>query len=80
MRPLVVFLSLVIPLVFVVAAPLDSYADETLDRLRPLPESEWSPEILRLLRGTHDRVATLEGQNRGCKEQLSYLPRSLEGG
>jgi alkylhydroperoxidase family enzyme len=60
-RPLVVFLSLVIPLVFVVAAPLDSYADETLDRLRPLPESEWSPEVVRLLRGTHDRVATLEG-------------------
>lgn len=38
-----------------------SAKDVVGERLRPLPEAEWSPELIRMLRGTHDRVASLEG-------------------
>ena len=38
-----------------------AFAEEPLVRLRPLPETEWSPDIQRLLGEIRDRVATLEG-------------------
>lgn len=40
-----------------------SAKDVAGERLRPLPEAEWSPELIRMLRGTHDRVSSLEGDD-----------------
>lgn len=47
-------------------------AEERGERVRPLPEEEWSPEIRRLIAGTHERVATLEGG-----EPAAEAPRTL---
>jgi alkylhydroperoxidase family enzyme len=44
--------------------PMAVGAAKTAARLPPMPESEWSPEVRAMLRGTQDRVASLEGKRK----------------
>ena len=44
--------------------PIAVGASKHVDRLPPMPEAEWSPEVRQMLRGTQDRVASLEGRGR----------------
>ncbi len=44
--------------------PMALGAAKTSDRLPPMPESEWSPEVREMLRGTQQRVASLEGREK----------------
>lgn len=52
---------------------------QNVQRVRPLPASEWSPEVQRILSGTRDRVAALEGKtpNTKSKEDPMDAPKTL---
>jgi len=50
---------------------------EPSSRLRPLPAAEWSPEVSRLLGGTHDRVAALEGAEPSANPKTLNILRTL---
>ena len=57
--------------------PVAIGAARTAERLPPMPESEWSPEVRELLRGTQDRVATLEGSGQRAPSQVLNILRTL---
>jgi alkylhydroperoxidase family enzyme len=46
-------------------------------RIAPLPADEWSPEVRRLLGGTRDRVAALEGETGSDAADASTEPKTL---
>lgn len=52
-------------------------AGKDLVRLPPMPTSEWSPEVREMLRGTQDRVASLEGSERPEPTQVLNILRTL---
>ena len=66
-RPFV--LGLAAPLVLAAAAP----AEAPVQRIRPLPESEWSPELREQLGATRERVATLSGESEPQTGTLNIL-------
>ena len=66
-RPFV--LGLAAPLVLAAAAP----AEAPVQRIRPLPESEWSPELREQLGATRERVATLSGESAPQTGTLNIL-------
>ena len=55
----------------------NAFADETRSRIRPLPAEEWSPEVRRLLGGTHERVAALEGTDAAAEPETLNILRTL---
>lgn len=63
------------------AAPLllaaEPVRSEENDRLAPLPESEWGPEVRALLGGTHDRVADLEGAAPEAERETLAILRTI---
>jgi 4-carboxymuconolactone decarboxylase len=54
-----------------------SQAEEPASRVRPLPQAEWSPEVDRLLGGTRDRVASLEGSEPSANPKTLNILRTL---
>jgi len=64
-------------LAVVTGLPMAVAAAKTAARLPPMPESEWSPEVREMLRGTQDRVASLEGGERPEPTQVLNILRTL---
>lgn len=48
-------------------------AEDSVQRVRPLPASEWSPEVTRLLGSTRGNVASLEGKETASKGEPKTL-------
>ena len=48
-------------LVLVILSSGNAFAEEAKPRIRPLPESKWSPEVAAILGATRSSVAALEG-------------------
>jgi len=65
------------PLAVLMGIPVVVGASKGVDRLPPMPESEWSGEVRELLLGTQDRVATLEGSGRREPTQILAILRTL---
>jgi len=59
------------------AEPAPGLAEEAPQRIRPLPEDEWSPRVRELLGQTHDRVARLEGHSAGDEPQTLNILKTL---
>lgn len=69
--PLIVFV-----LIASVGVPVGS-AEQSVARVRPLPEAEWSPEVRDLLGGTRNRVALLEGAEPSANPKTLNILRTL---
>jgi 4-carboxymuconolactone decarboxylase len=59
------------------AVLLPAAAEEASNRLRPLSDTEWSPEVAALLGGTRDRVAVLEGGTPSERPKTLNILRTL---
>jgi alkylhydroperoxidase family enzyme len=57
--------SLMLTLPVLMTLSGSSMAEGPLQRIRPLPEAEWSPEVRELLGCTHERVASMTGEQTG---------------
>jgi 4-carboxymuconolactone decarboxylase len=57
--------------------PVAVGAANRLDRLPPMPEADWSPEVREMLQGTQDRVASLEGSGRREPTQVLNILRTM---
>ncbi len=64
-------------LALLIGLPIVLGATRTLDRLPPLPASQWSPEVRALLQGTQDRVASLEGSGQREPDQVLNILRTI---
>lgn len=60
-----------------VLLPIVVGASKRLERLPPMPASEWSPEVREMLRGTQDKVASLEGSGAREPDQVLNILRTL---
>ena len=76
-------------IVALVVLPILAGASKRLDRLPPMPASDWSPEVREMLRGTQEKVASLEGSGHSGAERepdqvlnilrtLAYHPRLMK--
>lgn len=74
MRPRREWLAL---LTVLMGIPVAVGAAKKLERLPPMPEADWSPEVREMLRGTQDRVAALEGSGRREPGQVLNILRTL---
>ena len=72
-----VFVFVVLAVLIALCSVAFGSAEEPGSRVRPLPEAEWSPEVVRLLRGTRDRVASLEGTQPSSKPKTLAILRTL---
>jgi 4-carboxymuconolactone decarboxylase len=70
-------LFLVVTALITVVVAAGSFAKESVSRVRPLPDADWSPELVRLLEGTRDRVASLEGALPTAKPKPPAILRTL---
>lgn len=64
-------------LVTLVALPFFAGASKRLDRLPPMPASDWSPEVREMLHGTQAKVASLEGSGKREPDQVLNILRTL---
>lgn len=55
----------------------DDGSGTALGRVRPLPESEWSPEVRELLGATRERVAAMSGAPAGTGQGTLNILRTL---
>lgn len=69
-------LALVLILMFV-GASSEAIAEEKVNRVRPLAAKDWSPEVRKLLGGTRERVARLEGQTSPGDVDSESEPKTL---
>jgi 4-carboxymuconolactone decarboxylase len=60
-----------------IGLPVAVGATKPLDRLPPMPEADWSPEVREMLQGTQDRVASLEGSGHREPTQVLNILRTL---
>ncbi len=74
---LLALIASVIALVHPVANTFAKSAAPESRRLAPLPADEWSPEVRRLLGGTRERVAALEGNSGEAQPDASEEPKTL---
>lgn len=75
-RDWIALLAVSIGLPVALGAAVDG-KEKTMDRLPPMPVSDWSPEVREMLAGTQGKVASLEGGKRSDPTQVLNILRTL---
>lgn len=69
--------NLLLSLPLLMSISSTSMADEAAQRIRPLPEKEWSAEVREVLAGTRGRVASMTGEEASSEPKTLNILRTL---